>query len=591
MSISHNHRPYEYPDYVSPLPSEEMIKIGSMKQDMYSQGLQAAQGYMDNMAKLGIDLVKDTDKEYFTNEMEKLTESINGQARGVDFSNMSQVRSLMNVGKPLETDKNLINALKGTKEFRRRQEEMISTDSKFRSASNDWSYMKDASEWLNDGKVGTDLSFKQYTPYVDINDKLSQTLSKIKPDVYSRIINDGNGHITIEDIESLGDIKVQNAILASLDGKERGQLMIDASYDLHNMGPQAAQTLAINGTSSRLKATDKAIIGINQEIGDLQATMDSMKDVNAKMQIKREIDDRRAMLRNQMVAKQRYQEEIDSYSDVNTMDISKYYPYYFREYLTNQTSAWAYQQSHKKVQTDETYMEAVKFNHQWSLDRAKARDAMSLESVKSQNAIKQSKPIRGGLITHALSTSGGKVGSVLGHMNTTIDNLGALSLAAKEHYGDDSGAAKNLENLRKELIKASTMSGKAQLHYIAAVLKNNISDVKGSAYNKDIWDAIGYQFLGRTGMSVEYIKANIQSAIVNPVSKAADFMYNNKAKRVAINNSLNYDENVLNDMNFMYDPSLFQQDYLYFGDPSVHRSNTDNGLSMTGLSDELLMID
>jgi len=279
MPISHRHRPFQYPEYVSPLPSEEIIRMGQVKQDMYSQGVQAVQNYTEDLA--GLDVVKDTDRAYLMGEIEKLTNTINKSANAVDFSNINDVRNLMNIGKPLENDINIINSLESTKEFRRRQEELKTIKPNQRSAANDWFFHSDIDSWLNDGQVGSKLQQKNYIPYRDLSKKVADLTNKLTPDIRSEIVKSKNGqYYTEQEVEYLTRDRVAKSIMASLDESDLAQLHIDTQYSIKDIPTEQVKDYFLNDNQNKINQLS-SIISEYQNIPVSQLTDEDKKKVRS----------------------------------------------------------------------------------------------------------------------------------------------------------------------------------------------------------------------------------------------------------------------------------------------------------------------
>ena len=77
MAISHKHSPFVYPDYISPLPADELIRVGTIKQQLYNEGVAKVQNQIDTLDQYGFSIVKEEDKKYFSQEMDKFMKAIN----------------------------------------------------------------------------------------------------------------------------------------------------------------------------------------------------------------------------------------------------------------------------------------------------------------------------------------------------------------------------------------------------------------------------------------------------------------------------------------------------------------------------------
>ena len=261
MAISHKHTPFVYPEYVSPLPADDLIKIGSIKQTLYNEGVEKVQNRINELDQYGFSLVKEADKKYFSQEMDKFIRSVNESSAKTDFSVLPNVKNILSIGRPLENDVNILNAIEGSKELQRRQEVVKSMKPELRSAANDDYFMEDGYDWLNDGKVGSKLSSgKAYIPYVDVNSKIAEKLKTLKPDVFTYLQERSGGYMDIVTIERLTDKKTAQAIQSELDEKERMQLQLDAKYSLKSMGKEAVQAVALRDFQERLEEADKGMM-------------------------------------------------------------------------------------------------------------------------------------------------------------------------------------------------------------------------------------------------------------------------------------------------------------------------------------------
>jgi phage-related protein len=71
MPISHKHQPLVYPDYINPLPVDDIIKVGAVKQDLYEKNYDKIQSHINELDKYGLEIVRENDKKYFSQEMNK----------------------------------------------------------------------------------------------------------------------------------------------------------------------------------------------------------------------------------------------------------------------------------------------------------------------------------------------------------------------------------------------------------------------------------------------------------------------------------------------------------------------------------------
>jgi len=216
MPVSHRHQFLKYPGFVEPLPAEELIKVGLVKQQMFDQNVAIIQEHIGELDQYGFSLVKDVDKQYFSKEMDKFLKAVNQSVGKTDFSHIANVRNILSIGRPLESDPYILNAIEGSEELRRRQKYLESLPANQRGVSNDWYYMKDAQDWFSDGQVGSKLSTgKEYTPYADPSKFVADAVKNVKPDIRTDVIKK-NGYLTTIEIEELTNRRLREYLEENL---------------------------------------------------------------------------------------------------------------------------------------------------------------------------------------------------------------------------------------------------------------------------------------------------------------------------------------------------------------------------------------
>jgi len=179
MPISAQHTKFEYPDYISPLPADELLKFAQKKQEMYDEGVAKVQQSIDTYHNLRSSILTDVEREYFDKSMGNLVKAISSSA-GLDFSNKSNVQAVLNIGKPLERDEYLTTAVSNGKEVSRRKETLSKLKPELRSAANDSEFFEDVQDYMKSGKLGYKLGTKEYTPFVDVSAKIQDMMKGAK---------------------------------------------------------------------------------------------------------------------------------------------------------------------------------------------------------------------------------------------------------------------------------------------------------------------------------------------------------------------------------------------------------------------------
>jgi hypothetical protein len=192
MAISAQHTKFVYPDYVSALPADIYISGMDRKQQQYDLGRQQLQNKLDIYGQIKSEFIKPEDMEYFDSEMSNMLNEINKNA-GLDFSVKSNVNAVMNIGKPLENNNVLKNALSSSRKYKELMTQFQSIDPKDRGAANDYFFMKNINSWLQDGKAGSQLQADPYTPYGIDKKVYGQLMKDLKPttETYTTIDESG----------------------------------------------------------------------------------------------------------------------------------------------------------------------------------------------------------------------------------------------------------------------------------------------------------------------------------------------------------------------------------------------------------------
>jgi len=261
MPISANHNKFVYPDYISPLPADDLIKFASKKQEMYNEGEAKIQQTLDSYQKVKNQLVRDADKAYFDKSMAGLVKAVNSSA-GLDFSNKSNVQAVLNIGRPFENDPTLIKSITSSANYSKMMEDYKKLDPKSKSPSNDHMYFKGINSWMQDPNVGASLGYNQYKPYADgVVKKWGELEKDLKPNIETVYEQSPDGRwITKQKISGVDQERFMKAYMSSLTPQEQEQLQIDAAYSLDLQGKdnvfanwQQSQQSNLNAYNSQLQ--------------------------------------------------------------------------------------------------------------------------------------------------------------------------------------------------------------------------------------------------------------------------------------------------------------------------------------------------
>lgn len=585
MAISRNHTPFQYSEYISPLPADDLIKIGTIKQQLYNEGVAKVQNQIDTLDQYGFSILKEEDKKYFSQEMDKFMKAINEGAAKTDFANINSLRDLLSVGRPLENDPLILNAIKASQEVQRRQQVISSLDPKDRGPANDYFYMQDVYDYLSDGKVGSKLSSgKEYMPYVDVNGKIASRIKDLKADTYQGLVSRSNGLLDIATVEELTNIKVAEAIQSELDEKELTQLQLNAKYSLKNLGPENIQQMAMADFNQRYMEAQK---GLEIAIPKLKEAR-LMYQTSPTARNKELLDNAENIVENLNISMESSASNAQRFADINEVDDNLYYPYYLNNYITSKAREYSYKKEMHDYKPDELYMENLKFNHDSIRDRQKFEYDKQLEMIKSSTINpntgfaynnKPGKAIEGGNPTHFIPTGNGQVGKVVGNVPVIVSRLvsiiGALEKDRKSGGKVTQATINNVKQFAEALTEATRQRGRTQLKSIYEAFNKYMGkQSKGGDYNQRLWDAMYSAVFSEPANYIDptVVKDKIFTAVVDPLTKVYEETEQKRSSaetRISINNSLNYDRGILDNYDFIGTPNILMDDYIIFGEPAI----------------------
>ena len=389
MPISAQHTKFEYPDYISPFPADELIKLAVKKQEMYDEGRSLVQKQIDTYSQIRGELVKDQDKEYFDKSMASLVKSINSSA-GLDFSNKANVQAVLNVGKPFERDSNLINAVQSSKNYSKMMEEYKKLDPKFKSPSNDHAYFKGIKSWMDDPNVGASLGYSQYKPYADgVVKKWGELEKELKPDIQTVYEQSPDGRwITKQKISGVDQDRFMKAYMSSLTPQEQEQLRLDAEYSLELKGKDNVFSAWQQSQQSNLDA-------YNKQLNDLEAkrtTAASKLGENDPTTMRLDAEIKKArMFRDATATK--------ASKTPDTIDQSELLSYLIDSQVFDAAEGYAYQQVESDLNENKYTLEAYKSSlnigeyqskAQIDVEKAALMDRMGLSTSSDGSTSKKS---------------------------------------------------------------------------------------------------------------------------------------------------------------------------------------------------------
>jgi len=230
--------------YVQTLPVDEMVKVGMYKQQKYDEGIQKIQTNIDNIA--GLDVIRDVDKAYLQSKLNQLGNNLSTVAAG-DFSNFQLVNSVNGMTNQIARDPNVLNAIASSKTYRKGLEDMDAANKAGKgSASHDWLFKTDASDWLNNQDINKTFSggYKQYSPYAKNAQEVIKGLVKNETGKDVAFEYDAKGNMIVLDamtrtkISGITPERIRSALMVGLSPNDFQSMQIDGRYNYANVTPE-----------------------------------------------------------------------------------------------------------------------------------------------------------------------------------------------------------------------------------------------------------------------------------------------------------------------------------------------------------------
>jgi len=365
--ISHQQQNIQYTDYVPLLTSEQILKTAQYRQNLADENFAAIKDAVDSYSKLRSYMINDVSRNYFDQELTKLTNTIR-QSAGLDFSNKGNLANVLAVGRPFENDKIIIGNLKVGKEQERRQLELNNVSADQRNEDNDLVYMNDIYDYMKSNDLNATVQMnKEYTPYVDV----SEEILKIEKDVaaeMSTIVPQKlpNGYIDFTEVEAKRKERVLERI-KNLSPEHQRQIEIHARAKMYRMGPENTYNYLKKYYTTQMETVETELM---KDAKTKAATLKLYeKDKSAKNKaaldnINFNISERQKMLTA-------LREQVEMSPDQFNLDT---YVELFQDHFLDQIAEKAsYEKMKHNVQTDHFVMKKLELNNSMALAREQNR--------------------------------------------------------------------------------------------------------------------------------------------------------------------------------------------------------------------------
>jgi len=459
MPISAQHTKFEYPDYISPLPADELIKFASKKQEMYDEGVAKVQQNIDSYHSLRSSILTDVEKEYFDKSMGNLVKAISNSA-GLDFSNKANVQAVLNIGKPLERDTNITTAISNGKEVARRQEQLSKMKPGERSVVNDFYYMKDVNDYMQSGKLGQKIGYgKEYTPYVDLSKDWMEFMKTQKPnqdESFNMRSAMGPAYIEKVTVEGYNTTDLANKFKAFIatDPNKLRQFQMDAGYSLEQVGKDNAYQGYVEDMQTKAATAGENARMFREEAARLERAYNTTGSATVKSQLEQAKQKATYYEQSRLLAEQKASTTLEDF------DLGEYMEIYQDKFATNMGNMYASQKVSRDLISNEYWKEARADARQMQKINADRKTAIDINNLNQKIDFQVDTSVIKPLLQNAKG------------IQDAISYMGKMAEAS-----GDGGTANNMKNVTQDMALAFTNTGPKQLFYLEQAI-SRLQDTK-----------------------------------------------------------------------------------------------------------------
>lgn len=377
MAISAQHTQFVTSPYINALPAEDLIKVALKKQEMYDEGKKQIKQNLDNYGKLRSGIINENERNYFDQELNKMVKNVQQNA-GLDFSNMSNVESVINLGKPFENDNYIKTALDNGTEYQRRQKELASVPKDKRNADNDLVYMYDIQKHIESGGLGQKLQKNaSYTQYSDIKKKLADIEKDVQGEMTTIYRQGPDGYIEKVDIERKTREAISARIQDSLTPDEQAQIQIHAQAQMYRMGSDVVYQTWVGANKEEALMADQESKRAMYALGDLRKiknpTAQQTADMRNAERVIKEASDIKAATRA----------NIDM--DPDQFDMGEYLPFFTNRFISGIAGSQVKEVIKSDLKEDKVYLKNME--HRQTMSEISARGAEDRRNAQFENEL------------------------------------------------------------------------------------------------------------------------------------------------------------------------------------------------------------
>lgn len=238
--------PIQYKDYVQVSPVEAMTMVGMQREQKLQEGIATVNNYVQKVA--GIDILRDADKQYLSNNLTNLKSGITKNLSG-DYSDSRIVNQITGAASKIYKDPVIQRAMVSTAAARRGLAEMDEARKKGENGpSNDAEFNKRLMQYSQSTDQESAFNYN-YEKYTDVNKHVMDIVGKLHKsgtltDEAFENVYDASGKVTGRRLsestirngfEGVKPDQIRAALRAGLSPQDWRQLELDGVYQYSNM--------------------------------------------------------------------------------------------------------------------------------------------------------------------------------------------------------------------------------------------------------------------------------------------------------------------------------------------------------------------
>ena len=275
-----------YAEFIPPFDLGIADKALASKQGDFDLKAAMLQDKMDQLSDML--LYRGVDRAYLQDRLDKVADQINNSV-GSDLTHRG-VQKAFEASISDVVDPTVMQGYQSSQNFKALKDEIAyvkKNDTKSYNKMNEAYVMSDAYAWANSEDIADSYVGGVYTPYIDVEAKLSERAAAFQKDngEFQYDVLDGSGRKTTIKVKDMSEHQLRQAAMASLNDADKGQLKIQSWYNYGSLDDQSTRNIAAGVVSERTRLLDAESAFLQRQIAfnpDNQSAVTQLQAVSAE---------------------------------------------------------------------------------------------------------------------------------------------------------------------------------------------------------------------------------------------------------------------------------------------------------------------